>query len=185
MNCVSHKRFSFNPDDLLIDHTIDVKFNSDIHLSNKHLKDENEQKLLYFISDKEKFNIKPYYSHVETVDFLSSKLRAMENMDLDDECSEGKIETKKINIDKSVFPKSKHSENKKCSSPKKKHSKEKSNNKKNNKNIVVNADGKVEQSKIDLLDDSNLDFNKEIKKKELNYFFSSKTLLISIINEMK
>ena len=120
MEHVLHKKFSFNSSDLLIDHIIDVKFYSDNHLSKKLEKDEDEQKIINFISDKEKFKLKPYYNQIEVIDFLSSKLRAMEKMDLDDECFEGEVETRKIDIDKNVFPKPKHLKNKKEStSPKK------------------------------------------------------------------
>ena len=38
---------------------------------------------------------------------------------------------------------------------------------------------------IDLEYDINLNINKGIKEKELNKFFSNKTLLTTIINEMK
>ena len=118
----------------------------------------------------------------------------MEKMNLDDEsCVEGEIETRKINIDKSIFPKSKHSKNKKDGvSPrkkinKKKNSEKNSENINNNKNIIVNANGKIEKlnmKDINLTEAIHSDFGKEIKDKELNQFFSDKTLLDSILSEM-
>ena len=189
MEHVLHKKFSFNSSDLLIDHIIDVKFCSDNHLSKKLEKDEDEQKIINFISDKEKFKIKPYYNQIEVIDFLSSKLRAMGKMDLDDECFEGKVEIRKIDIDKNVFPKSKNLKNKKGStSPKNKYSGEKPKNKTINKNVKINANGKIKKTNIKsigLLSDLNFEINNEIKEQELNDFFSNKTLLVSIINEMK
>ena len=183
-----HKTSSFHPNNLRIEHNaIDYKYHSD-------LQDENEKKLLDFISDKDKFNIKPYFNRKEVVDFLSSKLKAMEKMNLDDEsCVEGEIETRKINIDKSIFPKSKHSKNKKDSvSPrkkinKKKNSEKNSENINNNKNIIVDANGKIEKlnmKDINLTEAIRSDIGKEIKDKELNQFFSDKTLLDSILSEM-
>ena len=57
----------------------------------------------------------------------------------------------------------------------------------NSKNIIINHNGKVEKPKIesiDLISNINFDEIKEIKEKELIKFFSNKTLLLSIINEM-
>ena len=105
MKSFFHKKSSFYPKHLFIDHVIDFKYHSDIPSFIQRKKDENEQKLLDFISDKEKFKIKPYYNQEETIDFLSSKLKAMEKMNLDDYCVIGKTETRKIDIDKNVFPK--------------------------------------------------------------------------------
>ena len=55
--------------------------------------------------------------------------------------------------------------------------------------MVVNYNGKFGKPKIesiDLVDIINFEINNEIKEKELRKFFSSdKTLLNSIINEMK
>ena len=180
MEPVFNKRVSFNSNDLLIDHTIDVKYYSDNHLSNKRKKDENEQKIIDFISDKNKFKIKPYYNQIEVVDFLSSKLRAMEKMDLDDECSEGKVETRKIDIDKNIFPKSKHSKDKKNSNSPEKTKNHEKNSRRKSKNKKTNKES-------DLFDDINLTTNKyeKEKEKELSNFFSDKSLLVSIINEMK
>ena len=188
MKSAFHKKSSFNH--LLIVHIIDFKFHSDYYLFRKHKKDENEQKLLHFISDKEKFKIKPYYDLNEVYDFLSTKYKAMETIDLDDECcSEGKIETRKININKNIFPKSKHSKNIKSSvSPKNKINQNNSKNKSNNKNIIINKNGKIEKSSmksIDLIDENNFEISKEINESELDQLFSDKALLTSIINEMK
>ena len=122
---------------------------------------------------------------------LSSKLKAMEKMNLNDECLEGKIETRKISIDKNIFPKSKYSKNKrgrisaKKSISTNKHSRKKSKNKGNDKNIIINVKGKIEKSSmksIDLINGIDFCINKE---KELNQLFSNKSLLTSIINEMK
>ena len=192
----SHKTSLFNPKNLLIDHTINFKFNSDISPFIKHEKDENEQKLLKFISDKEKFKIKLYNEYYkETVIFLGSKLKAMEEMNLDDECCfKGKIETRKINIDKDVFPKPKHSKNNKGSISPKKRINLKNNSKKkyaskNNKNLIQKDNCKIEKNintkNINFIDDSNLDFNKEIKPEEMEIFFSDKIVLNSILDEMK
>ena len=111
---------SFKPDQLLIDHNItDFKFYSKNKLRSKYNKDENEKKLLDFISDKEKFKIISFDQH-QIFDFLSSKFKAMEKMDLNDECFEGEIEIRKVNIDKDIFPKLKRSNIKNVSnSPKK------------------------------------------------------------------
>ena len=194
MKLASHKKPFFKSKYLLIDHVANFKYLSG-KLLTKHKKDENEQKLIDFISDKEKFKIKPFYNQEEIVIFLSSKAKAMEKMNLDDEgCLEGKIETRKINIDKSIFPKSKHSNNKKVAiSPKKKlsiknHSIKKFGNKSNNKNIIINANGKIEKTSmksIDLDDYINLNINKEIKGNNFDQLFSNKALLTSIINEIK
>ena len=188
-----HKKTSFNPKHLLIDHNIiDYKFQPKSNFSSCKFKiDESEQKLLNFISDKEKFKIKSYFDQKGTYDFLSSKLKAMEKMNLDDYCSEGKFEIKKIEIDKKVFPKSKYSTKSKDNiSSKKKvninNNSRKKSGKKNSKNIVIKADGTIEISKMkNKIDDFNLDVNRELKQKEINKFFSDKTLLDSIINEMK
>ena len=178
MKPVFHKRVSFNSNDLLIDHIIDVKYYSNNHLSNMHTKDEDEQKIIDFISDKNKFKIKPYYNQLEVVDFLSSKLKAMEKMNLDDECSEGKVEIRKIDIDKNVFPKSKHSKDKKSSNFPEKTKNHKKNSRRKSKNKKFDKES-------DSLEDINLTINKDEKEKELSNFFSDKSLLVSIINEMK
>ena len=193
MKSAFHKKTSFNQNNLLIDHIIDFKYHSDIPSLIKHKNDENEQKLLDFISDKNKFKIKPYFNQKEAVDFLSSKLRAMEKMNLDDECTEGKIETKKIIINKKIFPKSKHNNDKKGSTSPKKRKNKKSHPRKNpkdktNKNIIINDNYKIERSnknkKIDFDDDVVDDINEKIKQNELKNFFSGKSTLISIINEI-
>ena len=178
MKAVLNKRASFNSNDLLIDHIINVTYYSDNHLSNKNKKDEDEQKIIDFISDKNKFKIKPYYNQLEVVDFLSSKLKAMEKMNLDDECSEGKVEIRKIDIDKNVFPKSKHSKDKKSSNFPEKTKNHKKNSRRKSKN-------KKSDKESDSLEDINLTINKDKKEKELSNFFSDKSLLVSIINEMK
>ena len=166
MKSTFHKKYSYYPNDLLIDHNIiDYSYLYEkTCLSSKNKKDINEQKLLNFISDKEKFKIKPYYNQKEVFNFLSSKHRAMEKMHLDDDCCFGKIEIRKINIDKNFFPKSEHpKDNKRTISTtkitnKKNHSRKKSKNENN---------------------------NKVIKEEKLKEFFSSKKLLLSILNEIK
>ena len=208
MESISHQKFSNKQNTLSIDHNfIDFKFYSDIYLFSKYKMDENEEKLFDFISDKEKLNINIYHNH-QISDFLFSKFKAMEKIDLDDECFEGEIETRKININKNAFPKSKKFKNEKIInlpekktnnhnySPKKPRNKnnnnnyylhKKSENKNSNKNIIINHNGKVEKPKIesiDLISNINFDEIKEIKEKELVKFFSNKTLLLSIINEM-
>ena len=197
MDSNPHEKSSFNPKHLLIDHNIiDFKYHSDKHLLNRHNIDETEKKLLDFISNKNKFKIKSDYEHEkEDFDFLSSKLEAMEKMNLDDECLvEDEIETKKININKNKSPNSKYSKDKKCNnSPTKKintknFSPKELENKSNNKNIIIDVNGKVGKlnvENIDLIDDINMDVDKEIKEKESNNFFSSKNTLILIINEIK
>lgn len=192
MEPVPQGNSSFNPKNLLIDHIIDFKCHSENNLITNQINEE-EQKILNFISDKEKFKIKSFDEHhKEVVDFLSSKLKAVEKMNLDDECSVGEIEIRKIEIDKDVFPKSEHVKRKKYNffveKIKKKNSRKNSRNKNNKKNIILNHDGKIEKAKIeniDLIDDINLDIEKEIKEIESNKFFSNKNLLNSIINEMK
>ena len=182
MKSVFHKKTFLKQNDLLIDHIINFNYNSDISPLVKNKKDENEQKLLDFISDKKKFKIKPYFNQKEIIDFLSSKLKGMEKMNLNDECTVGKIETRKINIDKKFFPKSKYLKNNKDSiSPEKKinkknNSRRKSKNK-NNKNAKIDNNGE----KNYFVDDTNLYIN-QIKNES---FFSGKTLLNSIINEIK
>ena len=118
----------------------------------------------------------------------------MERMDLDDSCIEGKIEIRKIDIDKNIFPKFKQLKNKKNTiSPKKrrddqKHSSKNSKNKSNNKNIIINVNGKIERSSMksmDLVKDISFRINKEKKVTDLDQLFSGKTLLTTIINEIK
>ena len=189
-----NKKSYFNRNHLLIVHIIDFKYLSDNLLLKKRKNDENEQKLLDFISDKEKFKIKPFYDHKEVIDFLSSKLKAMERMDLDDSCIEGKIEIRKIDIDKNIFPKFKQLKNKKNTISHKKrrddqkHSSKNSKNKSNNKNIIINVNGKIERSSMksmDLVKDISFRINKEKKVTDLEQLFSGKTLLTTIINEIK
>ena len=187
-----NKKSYFSKNHFLIDHIIDFNFQSDSFI--KYKKDENEQKLFDFISGKEKFQLNSY-GQKEIYCFLSSKLKAMEKMNLDDECCfEGKIETRKINIDKNIFPKSKPLKFKKSSiSPKnktnkKRHSKKNSVNKNYYKNIVIDANGRIERSSmksIDLVKAINSGINKEIKGKDLNLLLSDKVLLNSLINEIK
>ena len=216
MQSVPYKKPCYDSKQLLIDHNIiDFKFYADSQLRTKYIPDENEKKLLDFISDKEKFKIKSFNDN-KILDFLNLKFKAMEKLNLDDECSEGEIETRKININKNVFPKPKHSNIKKGSkSPKKTikfknsfsskksensksqkktnkfknpHSSKKPGKKNNNINIIINNEGKIAKSdmeSIDLVDVINFDINKEIKEKESNKFFSNKFILSSIISEMK
>ena len=137
------------------------------YLSNKYDDDENEQKLQ---------------------DFLSSKLEAMEKINLcDDFFIEGEAEIKKDNLDKNDLKIRKSS-----NSPKKKikkiHSKKKDESKKNNKNMIINHNGEIEKLKMeskDLVGVVNLNVVKEIKNTKLDQFFSNQNLLISIISEMK
>ena len=175
MKSVSQKKATSYQTQLLIDHNIiDFKFYSVIHLRSKFNLDENEKKLL---------------------DFLNSKLEAMEKINLEDECLiEGDIETQKINKDKNVIPKLEQSNSIKVNNStkkiknKKNNSRKNSKNKSNNKYMVVDHSGKVKKAKIeniDLVDVTNMDVDKEIKGKDLiNFFSSNKTLLNSIINEM-
>ena len=194
MESVSQEKSSLNQKHLLIDHNIiDLKFHSDYHTHNENKLDESEKKFLDFISVKEKFKIKQYDDDYKKMyEFLSSKLEAMEKMDLDDECLEGKIETKRIKINKNILHE--HSKNKKGRNytkndkDKKNHLRKNSKKKSNIKYMIINHDGEIEKFKtenIDFVDVINLDVNKEVKEKELNKFFSSKTILVSIINEMK
>ena len=189
-----NKKSYFHQNHLLIVHIIDFKYLSDNLLLKKRKNDENEQKLLDFISDKEKFQIKSYYDHKEVIDFLSFKLKAMKRLDLDDFCIEGKIEIKKIDINKISFPKFKHLKIKKYTiSPKKRRDEQKylsknSKNKSNNKNIIINVNGKIERSSMksmDLVKDISFRINKEKKVTDLDQLFSGKTLLTTIINEIK
>ena len=169
MEQVFHEKFSFNPKQKTYNN-IGKKKNLDNNY-NKYEIDENEKKLL---------------------DFWSSKLEAMEKMNLDDEYFiEGEIETRKFNLDKKEFPKSEHSKSRKSSnSPKKRkikknHSRKKTEIKKNNKNMIINHDGKIEKTKMKRKDLIDIIVLKEIKEKEISQFFSDKNLLNSIINEMK
>ena len=195
MKSVSNKKSFFYPSSSLINKNIpEYKYLSSKFSFIKNKKDESEKELYNFISDKEKFKIEPYFGQKEVVDFLSSKFTAMKKMNLDDECYVGKIETKKINIDKNVFPKPTSPKNKKWScSPKKvnkckKSPKKNSKNKSNNKNIIVDVNGKILKHNMEESIDLNnisLDKNKEAKQRELNQFFSNKVLLNSIVNELK
>ena len=130
------------------------------------------------------FNINVKYYEYEKIifDFLSSKFEAMEKMNLNDECLfEDELESKKFNPNKNEVPKSKDPKNKKT---KKKSSPKKS----ENKNIILNKNGKAKKTKIesiDLVDVHNLNIDKEMKKKDINEFFSDKILLNSIINQIK
>ena len=195
MESVSYGKHSFKT--MLIDHNIiDFEYHNDndILLSIKLKINENEQKLFDFISDEKESKIEPLFDQKEIYNFLSSKLKVMERMNLDDECClEGKAETRKIDIDKNIFPKSKHSKNtKSVISPRKKinikiYSPKKSGNK-NNKYIIINENGKRIKNNIkknNLIKDVNVDVEKKRKEKEMEIFFSDKTLLSSIINEMK
>ena len=176
MKSITHENSNCNQNLLSIDHNItDFKFYSHCHLRSKFKVDENEKKFL---------------------DFVNSKLEAMEKINLDDESLlEDQIETRKVNTDKKLLPKTEDSKRKKYSNSvkkiknKKNNSRKTSKNESNNKNMVVNHNGKVENLKIeniDLVDVINFDVDNEIKEKELRKFFSSeKTLLDSIINEMK
>ena len=175
MDHISHKKSSFN--NLLIDHNIiDFKYHSHDYLHNRYKIDENEKKLIDFISDNKIFKIKSYYEHQkEDFDFLNSKFETMEKINLDDKCLvEGEIETKNSNIDKIIFKKSEFSYDKNNinSSENKVNikniSSKKSENKINKKNIIIKANGKIEKSNIesiDLIDVVNLDIDKEIKRK--------------------
>ena len=182
MESDSHEKSSFDPKHLLSDH-------------NKYKKDENEKKLFDFISNTKKFKIKSYEEHNKEVsDFLSSKQEAMEKINLDDECFENESQNKKIEIDKNVFRKSKHSKSKKdrnyskkTNKYNKKSSSKKSSNSSIYKNIIINHNGKIFRTtieRIDTVDVLNFDIEKEIKEKELKNFFSDRFSLSSIINEM-
>ena len=180
MQPVPYKKSCYDSKKLLIDHNIiDFKFYANSQLRKKYVPDENGKKLLDFISDKEKFKIKSFNEN-KILDFLSLKFKAMEKLNLDDECSEGEIETRKININKNVFPKPKHSNIKKGSkSPKKTikfknsfsskksensksqkktnkfknlHSSKKSEKKNNNINIIINNNGKIAKSDMESID---------------------------------
>ena len=186
-----HKTCSFNPKYLLVERIINFKYNSIIPSFINNEKDENEKQFFDFISNKKKFEIKSYYGQNEVYDFLISKYNAMETIKLDDEFFH-EIETKK-NID-NIPPTSKLEKNKKGSishkkrTNKKNHSKKRSKKKSINKNIILNANGKIDKSRmknIDLIDVVNLDINKEIKQKEINNFCSDKSLFNTIINEIK
>ena len=177
MDSVQHEKRFINQKYLSTDH-FNYNFNS--HLLNKYKLDENEY----------------YDDHYKKIyDFLSSKFNAMEKINLDYECLiEDENAEKKVNINKIKLPRSQHSKTKKYNNSlkkknnKKNHSKKKSKNRSNNKNIIINRDGKIKNPKlrrIDSVDIINLDFDKEIKEKELDNFFSNKVLLNSIINEIK
>ena len=152
------------------------------HLLSKYKIKESENKL--------------HDEHYEKIcEFLSSKFKAMEKINLEDEfLVEDENEVKKVNIDKKMLQKSEHPKNKKDSNSlkkktiKKNRSRKNMKSKSNTKNIVINYDGKIEKPKkqrIDFVNIKNLDLDKEIKGKELDKFFSNKTLLNSIINEIK
>ena len=194
MESVSHEKSSFNEKQLLIDHNIfDFKYHSDKYINNRYKEDEKEKQLCDFILDQEKFQIESCDEyHKEVLDFLDSKLKVMEDMDLNDECSDGEIETRNINIDENGFSKLEDLKSKKYSNFSKKKinskSQSKKNNKSKNKNIIINRNGKIKNynmDNFDFVDIVNLDIEKEIKEKKPNNFFSDKNLLNSIINEMK
>ena len=119
----------------------------------------------------------------------------MEKINFDDDyLIEGETDTKKVNMDKNEIRKSKHSKSRKSNNSKNKkkgkknHSRRKSENKNNNQNIIIKHNGLIEKCKMeskDLSDVANLDVSREVKKKELNQFFSNQTLLNTIIKEMK
>ena len=173
MKSVSRENPNFNQNILLIDHNIiDFNFYSDSHFHSKYKLDENEKKLL---------------------DFMNSKLEAMEKINLDDECLvKDENEKRKINNCKNLLPKSKYQKNKEGINSmnkikNKNNSKKNSKRKSNDKNIVINHKvEKTEIKSIDFIDVINFNVDKEIKEKDLDNFFSSnRALLISIINEMK
>ena len=169
MKSVSRRKSSFYPKQNAYNNN-DDKLNLDNHLLNDYKIDENEKKLL---------------------NFWNSKLEAIEKMNLDDECLiEGETEIKKVDLDKNIIPQSEiknnNSPNKKKA--KKNHSKKRSLIKVNNKNMIINHNGEIKKVKMEsngLGDVINLSISKELKKKDLNQFFSNQTLLDSIINEMK
>ena len=151
-----------------------MEYQFDSHFINRYKVDENEKKLL---------------------DFFSSKFVAMEKIILEDDYFvEEEIKTKKVKTDKNLFPISEHSKSRKSCDfankrkTKKKHSRKKFHNRNNNENIIVNANGKIGKPKIenfDLVDIINYDVEAETKKKKFSQFFSNKTILTSILNEMK
>ena len=147
--------------------------------------EKSEKKPQHCNSNEEKYKAKLYYEHEKEIfDFLSSKFETMEKMNLNDECPfEDELKSKKININKNVVPKTKESKSKKR---KQKSPQKKSESK--NKNIIVKSNGNVKKMKIesiDLIDVDNIDIEHEMKKKDSSSFFSNKTLLSSIINEIK
>ena len=176
MKSITNEESNFNPNLLLTENNIiDFKSYSDNLLRNRYKIDENEKKFQ---------------------DFINSKLEAMEKIKLDDEnLIESQIEKIKIDSGEKLFPRSELSKGKKSRNSikkiksKKNTLKKNSKNERNNKNKIINHKGKVKKTNIESIDSVdiiNLDIDKEIKKKELNQFFSSnKTLLNSIINEMK
>ena len=116
MESTYYGKSSFKSNHLLIDHNI-----NDFEYHSTQI-DESGEKLFNFISDKKEIKIESYNGQKEIYNFLSSKFKVMEKMNLDDECCyEGKIEIRKIDIDKNIFPKSKYMKNTQNSiSPKKK-----------------------------------------------------------------
>ena len=173
MEFAPHEESSFNPKQNV--HNIaGKKIHVDNHLLSKYKIDENEKKLL---------------------DFFNSKLKAMEKIDLDDECFiEKENEAKIVILNKNEFRKSEriksgksnNSPNKKKS--KKSQSKKKYENKNHKQNTVIKNNRKTEKYKMkssELSDVLNFDVDKELKKKELSQFFSNQSLLNSIINELK
>ena len=124
---------------------------------------------------------------------MNSKLEAMKKINLDDECLvKDEIEKRKMNNCKNLQPKSKYKKNKEGiistnEVKNKNNSKKNSKKKSNDKNMIVNHKvEKTEIESIDLIDVINFNVNKELKKIDLDNFFSSnKALLISFIKEIK
>ena len=176
-NTSSHQKLDHNNINV-IDHCENQFFN-------KNKRDENEQKLIDFISNKEKLKIKSYFEdYNEVCDFLSSKYKAMEKMNLDDEfLIENNTETKNSDVNKN---KKTNFTQKKIKS-KKNSSRKKSKSKDSDKNMIIDSTGKVikpSMKSINSVDIINFNNDKKIKEKELCRFFSNSTLLDSIVREM-
>ena len=216
MDKSSSKALIFNPKYLSINHqSLELKSSSGSSKKKEIIKDDDEQKLLEFISDTNKFKIDSNFDHKNMMNILLSKYEAMKKLDLNDELIDDldencKTKTRKINIDKKIFPKSLEKNiYKNYKSDKtihiRKHEKQhhdssidkfiqKESQKSLNHFINKNFDHhhkKKDKKKKDLFkkietiknNESNTGYN-DSKKRVFSHFFSDTQLIYSILQEM-
>lgn len=219
MEKLSCNALIFNPKYLSISHQYcECKSKSKSSKNQQIIKDDSEQKLIEFISDTKKFNLNSKFDHKGMMKFLFSKFEAMKKLELNDEIIEDtngndKIEIRKIDIDKKLFPKSQeknlykeHKSNKtiqikkieKCDHEKLIEKFIEKESKKSLKNFISKnfhhhhekRDSHENKKKDDLPENietiTNISNIKSIDPKEGSFpnFFSNKELLYSVLMEM-
>lgn len=177
-----------------------IKSNSKIKTSEFARKYQKSDDIKNFISNINKLEYYSNSNYKGMISFLFTKFKAMEEIDLNDELIDddkyGKVEIRKIDIDKSVFPKRKP-QNISCKVLLKKKEFQKDNKYKSDKYKL----GKYSDEKNELQNNKNekreeylYSGDKKIKKiKDIsikNYgdthgdFFSNKNALFSLLNEL-